>query len=255
MATWVTIRLDSDGAAPLYEVLHAQVFAPGPHSHEVHEFNVGMSQKTLREFNKVHVPANLRGAQRSDQWGYWAQAMQEEKDCLDAHDVMEYINRPYKSRYQEKVTLIHWIFLVKVDVKEMPLGLRQALRLVAYGCTQIWGIYIDKCFAPRGCFEARRAILSVAVAKDYGIQQVDIETAFLNGEFKEEVFVTQPPGYDNGDSNVVCRLKKAHCGLKHAPRAWHKTLHQRLHSMGYSPCKSDAGCTPRKGTVVLRILF
>ena len=52
--------------------------------------------------------------------------------------------------------------------------------------------------------------------------------------------MTQPPGFDNGNPNIVCRLRKALYGLKQAPRAWHKTLNEKLLSMGYEVCKSDA---------------
>jgi len=63
---------------------------------------------------------------------------------------------------------------------------------------------------------------------------VDIKTAFLNGELEEEVYVTQPPGFENGDSRIVCKLKKALYGLKQAPRAGHKTLNEKLSVMGYT---------------------
>jgi hypothetical protein len=53
--------------------------------------------------------------------------------------------------------------------------------------------------------------------------------------------VTQPPGFENGNTRVVCKLRKALYGLKQAPRAWHKTLSDKLSVMGYSVCKSDAG--------------
>lgn len=56
----------------------------------------------------------------------------------------------------------------------------------------------------------------VDAAKDYDFHQVNNKTAFFNGELEEEVFVTQPPGYDDCGSNVVCRLKKAPYGLKQA---------------------------------------
>lgn len=58
---------------------------------------------------------------------------------------------------------------------------------------------------------------------------------------EEEEYVTQPPGFGKGDLSVVCRLKKALYGLKQAPRAWHKTLGEKLQTMGYTVCKCDAG--------------
>jgi hypothetical protein len=187
------------------------------------------------KFSKVHIPSNLKEAQKSPQWEYWEAAMQEEQNSLDAHEVMEYVPR----QRGQKVIPVHWIFSVKVD--EFGNITRFKARLVAQGCRQIPGIDVDEVFAPTSSFGARRALLAVAAAKDYEIHQVDIKTAFLNGELEEDVYVTQPPGFDNGNPNVVCKLKKALYGLKQAPRAWHKTLNEKLQTMGYGVCKSDAG--------------
>ncbi len=70
---------------------------------------------------------------------------------------------------------------------------------------------------------------------------MDIKTAFLNGELEEDVYVTQPPGFEKGESRVMCKLKKALYGLKHPPRAWHKRLDTELTLLGFKACESDAG--------------
>ncbi len=124
--------------------------------------------------------------------------MREEHDSLDAHEVTEYTPRPRG----HKVIPLHWIFSVKVD--EFGNVIKFKARLVAQGCTQIPGIDVDEVFAPTS-----RTLLAVAASRGYEIHQVHIKTAFLNGELEEEVYVTQPPGFENGDSNLVCRLHKA----------------------------------------------
>ena len=166
--------------------------------------------------------------------------MNEEKDSLDTHDTMEYVERPWG----KKVIPVHWIYSVKVD--DFGNVTRFKARLVAQGCRQIPGIDVDEVFAPTSSFGARRALLSVAAAKDYEIHQVDIKTAFLNGDLEEEVYVTQPPGFENGDSRIVCRLNKALYGLKQSPRAWHKKLDMEMTKLGFEACKSDAGVYVRK---------
>jgi hypothetical protein len=186
-------------------------------------------------FGKIHVPSNLREAQMSPQWEYWKAAMQEEQNSLDTHEVMEYVPRPHG----HKVIPVHWIFSVKMDAHGNVL--RFKARLVAQGCRQIPGVDVMEVFAPTSSYGARRTLLAVAAREGYEIHQVDVKTAFLNGELEEEVYVTQPPGFENGDRNTVCRLKKALYGLKQAPRAWHKTLNDKLEVMGYVVCKSDAG--------------
>jgi hypothetical protein len=63
-------------------------------------------------------------------------------------------------------------------------------------------------FAPTSSFGARRVLLSKAAREDLEFHQVDIKTAFLNGELEEKVYVSQPPGFCNGEFQV-CRLNKA----------------------------------------------
>jgi hypothetical protein len=113
-------------------------------------------------------------------------------------------------------------------------------RLVAQGCKQVEGVDCDQTFAPVSTHACRRVLLNIAAAENLEIfHQVDIKTAFLNGELEEEVYVTQPPGFSNGDKKEVFRLKKALCGLKQAPRAWHKRLSKDLGEMGFKACRSD----------------
>jgi transposase InsO family protein len=144
------------------------------------------------KFSKISVPKNYREARQSDQWSYWEQAMNEEKNSLDAHETMDYVERPWG----KKVIPVHWIYSAKVD--NFGNVLRFKARLVAQGCRQIPGVDVDEVFAPTSSFAARRVILSVAAQRDYEIHQVDIKTAFLNGDLEEEVYVTQPPGFENG---------------------------------------------------------
>lgn len=189
---------------------------------------------TSVKFCKVPIPANYREARRSDQWEYWETAMNEEKDSLDAHDCFEYVDR----ERGKKVIPVHWIYSAKVD--EHGNVIRYKARLVAQGCRQIPGVDVDEVFAPTSSFGARRVLLAKAAQEDLEVHQVDIKTAFLNGDLEEEVYVTQPPGFENGGPQV-CRLRKALYGLKQAPRAWYKTLDGILEKHGFRSCMSDAG--------------
>ena len=160
--------------------------------------------------------------------------MIEEKNSLDAHECFEYTERPRG----KKVIPVHWIYSVKVDAHGNVI--RYKARLVAQGCRQIQGIDVDEVFAPTSSFGARRVLLCKAAAEDMEIHQLDIKTAFLNGDLEEEVYVTQPPGFHNGGPQV-CRLRKALYGLKQAPRAWYHTLDATLAKHGFTACMSDAG--------------
>jgi histone deacetylase 1/2 len=67
-----------------------------------------------------------------------------------------------------------------------------------------------------------RAILSIVVSKGWSLRQLDVQNAFLHGVLEEEVYIKQPPGYeDKTRPGYVCKLDKALYGVKQAPRAWY----------------------------------
>ena len=70
---------------------------------------------------------------------------------------------------------------------------------------------------------------------------MDVKSAFLNGELKEEVYLQQPPGFKSIEFSDHCyKLEKAVYGLKQAPRAWYETLYEFLVSSGYKQGVIDA---------------
>ncbi|GJS02626.1 retrovirus-related pol polyprotein from transposon TNT 1-94 [Tanacetum coccineum] len=94
-------------------------------------------------------------------------------------------------------------------------------RLVAKGYRQEEGIDFEESFAPVARIEAICIFIANAASKNMTIYQMDVKTTFLNGELKEEVYVSQPEGFVDLDHPThVYRLKKALYGLKQAPRAW-----------------------------------
>nr|GEU62783.1 integrase, catalytic region, zinc finger, CCHC-type, peptidase aspartic, catalytic [Tanacetum cinerariifolium] len=92
------------------------------------------------------------------------------------------------------------------------------------------GIDFEESFAPVAHIEAIRIFIANAASKNMTIYQMDVKTTFLNGELKEEVYVSQPEGFVDPDHPThVYRLKKALYGLKQAPRAWSKHIDIRHH--------------------------
>nr|GFB89097.1 retrovirus-related Pol polyprotein from transposon TNT 1-94 [Tanacetum cinerariifolium] len=103
--------------------------------------------------------------------------------------------------------------------------LKNKVRLVAKGYRQEKGIDFEESFAPVACIEAIRIFIANVASKNITIYQMDVKTAFLNGELKEKVYVSQLEGFVDPDYPThVYRLKKALYGLKQAPRAWYDTL-------------------------------
>nr|GEY78281.1 retrovirus-related Pol polyprotein from transposon TNT 1-94 [Tanacetum cinerariifolium] len=88
----------------------------------------------------------------------------------------------------------------------------------------------DESFAPVARIEAIRIFIANAASKNITIYQMDVKTAFLNGELKEEVYVSQPKGlFDPDHPTHVYRLKMALYGLKQAPQAWYQALPAKKH--------------------------
>jgi hypothetical protein len=107
---------------------------------------------------------------------------------------------------------------------------RYKARLVAKGFMQRQGVDFNEVFAPVGKHSTLRALLAVVVEKGLQLHQLDVKTAFLNGDLEEVIYMRQPPGYEQGGPKMVCRLHKSLYGLRQAPRAWHAK-----HGMGVTP--------------------
>nr|GEU78471.1 Gag-Pol polyprotein [Tanacetum cinerariifolium] len=113
-----------------------------------------------------------------------------------------------------------FINIYKVKLDEYGDVLKNKARLVAKGYRQEDGIDFEESFSPVARIEAICIFIANAASKNMTIYQMDVKTAFLNGELKEEVYVSQPEGFvDPAHPKHVYRLKKALYGLKQAPRA------------------------------------
>jgi hypothetical protein len=91
---------------------------------------------------------------------------------------------------------------------------------VAKGYSQVEGLDFGETFAPVARLESIRILLAYATYHGFKLYQMDVKSAFLNGPIKEEVYVEQPPGFEDSEyPNHVYKLSKALYGLKQAPRA------------------------------------
>ncbi|GJZ17872.1 retrovirus-related pol polyprotein from transposon TNT 1-94 [Tanacetum coccineum] len=103
-------------------------------------------------------------------------------------------------------------------------------RLLVKGYAQQQEIDYEETFSPVAQFDTVRIILALAAQKQWKVFQFDVKSAFLNGDLHGEVYVSQPPGFENfDDPNKVFRLKKALYGLKQAPRAWYTKIDEFFH--------------------------
>ncbi|GKA47809.1 putative ribonuclease H-like domain-containing protein, partial [Tanacetum coccineum] len=131
-----------------------------------------------------------------------------------------------------------WVFRNKKD--ERGIVIKNKARLVAQGYTQEEGIDYDEVFAPVARIEAIRLFLAYASFKDFMVYQMDVKSAFLYGKIEEEVYVCQPPGFEDPDfPDRVYKVEKALYGLHQAPRAWYETLSTYLLDNGFQRGKID----------------
>ncbi|GJT45152.1 putative ribonuclease H-like domain-containing protein [Tanacetum coccineum] len=149
----------------------------------------------------------------------WIEAMQEELLQFKLQEVWTLVDLPNGKR----AIGTKWVFRNKKD--ERGIVIRNKARLVAQGYTQEEGIDYDEVFAPVARIEAIRLFLAYASFKDFVVYQMDVKSAFLYGKIEEEVYVCQPPGFEDPDfPDRVYKVEKALYGLHQAPRAWYETL-------------------------------
>jgi hypothetical protein len=99
---------------------------------------------------------------------------------------------------------------------------------------------IDETYAPVARFDSIRILLAYATYHGFKLYQMDVKSVFLNGPIKEEVYVEQPPSFEDSEyPNHVYKLSKALYGLKQAPRAWYECLWDFLITNGFKVGKAN----------------
>ena len=89
-------------------------------------------------------------------------------------------------------------------------------------------------------------MLAIAVEVDYEVHMLNVQTAFLNADVKEDGFVKMAPGYETNDEAgvpLVTKLKKSLCGLRHSLENWFGMMDVELAVIDFRPLKSDPCCT------------
>ena len=167
--------------------------------------------------------------------------MKEEISQIENIKTWELVPRPLN----KNVIGAKWVFRNKLD--EAGNITRNKARLVCKGYAQVEGIDYGETYAPVARMESIRLILAYASSKNIKVYQMDVKSAFLNGELEEEVYMEQPDGFQVQEAvNHVYRLKKALYGLKQAPRSWYSRLDRYLRQQGYRKCNTDSNIYIKK---------
>jgi len=165
---------------------------------------------------------------------HWREAMAKEMEAIERNHTWELTVLP------DGVTPIgvKWVFKTKLNADGKVE--KHKARLVAKGYAQSHGIDYTEVFAPVARLDTIRLILATAAQFSWEVFQLDVKSAFLHGELKEDVFVLQPEGFvKKGEEEKVYHLKKALYGLKQAPRAWYHKIEAYFAQEKFEKCPSE----------------
>ena len=179
-------------------------------------------------------PTTIAKALNSVNLKQWLKATQNEFNSLKQNQTWDLVDLPP----EKNIVGSKWVF----KNKRGPDGKidRYKARLVAQGYSQQHGVDYDEVFAPVAKYSSIRSVLAIANQLNLEIHQMDVKTAFLNGDLEEEIFMKQPDGFiDKDRPNMVCKLQKSLYGLKQSARCWNKTIDQFLKESEYEQNDAD----------------
>ena len=165
----------------------------------------------------------------------WLEAMKSEMGSMYDNQVWTLVDIPEGRKAVEN----KWIFKKKTDA-DGNVTVYKA-RLVAKGFRQVQGVDYDETFSPVAMLKSIRILLAIAAYHDYEIWQMDVKTAFLNGNIEEELYMVQPEGFvDPEDAGKVCKLQRSIYGLKQASRSWNLRFDEVIKEFGFVQNKEES---------------
>ena len=214
-----------------------------------------------QEANFTHAvdPVNLKDAMEGPDLNEWTEAVVEEYKAHMENGTWDIVDLPS----DKKPIGTRFVFKTKLD-KDGNIDRRKA-RLVAKGFTQIPGTDFQDTFAPVIRSSSIRLMMAISVEFDLIVHQMDVVTAFLNGEVEEELYMEVPEKLplmlekmvtqkldpkvrsiaekwlgNFGDGNEkTCRVRKAIYGLRQSGRQWYRKLDSELKKLGLTSSKAD----------------
>nr|GEZ23189.1 zinc finger, CCHC-type [Tanacetum cinerariifolium] len=191
--------------------------------------------------NKIPVLLNVKDAPKtykeaiaSRNSAFLKDAIDDEIDSLVSNNTWELLNLPPGS----KAIGCRWVFRIKYHIDGSIQTFKATLVIQVF--SQIQGIDYFDAYAPVARITLIRLIFALASIYNLPMHQMDVKTAFLNGDLVEEVYMKQSEGFVlPGHENKVCKLKKFLYGLKQAPKQWHDKFDKSILSNGFTHNSSD----------------
>src|SRR5260221_185174 len=166
----------------------------------------------------------------------WLEACQDE--LLSLKETQTYILVSMDEVEASNIVGCHWVF----TLKHGPDGSvkHYKVQIVVKGFSQAYQINYDETFTPVIKWDSIHILLTLAAQLNLEIHQMDVKTAFLNGDLDHTIFMDPPPGSANfGIPNVVWKLEKSLYGLKQVLHAWYQKAKQEFSQLGFIQCNMD----------------
>jgi hypothetical protein len=201
----------------------------------IREEYIYAANTAYKDISTVNEPQSYKEALNHANSEQWQMAIQSEIQSLNKRDVFTPVFLPKDA----KAIPCRWVFKAKLDSNNQVA--RYKARLVVKGFHQRPGEDYDSTYSPTVGYQSIKLLLQLAAIKDWEIKQVDFDTAFLNAELDEDIYIKIPEGYDRtnlGDCNAF-KLNRALYGLKQASRKWFLKFDRDMKSRGYVSSELD----------------
>eukprot|EP01037_Dinobryon_pediforme_P018407 gene18407-18677_t len=196
---------------------------------------IGYALSARTDIIDVKTPKTFNQAMKSSDSAQWKTAIEAELQSMRDNNVW----KPAILPEDRKLVTTKWVFRPKYDIHGVIV--KYKARLVARGFEQVYGKDFDETYSPVTRLSSLRLLFALATQFDLDLQQMDVETAFLNANLQEEVYIEVPQGVQIEMPNNCFRLNKALYGLKQSPRAWYEDINKTLRTQGYK-CMQNENC-------------
>jgi len=182
-------------------------------------------------------PRSFQEVQSHSDWPCWKDAMDCKIQSLQQAGTWETVPCPP----DKNIVGCKWVYRLKHKADRTTDKYKACL--VTQGFSQIYGMdYLDT-YSPVAKLASFWTILALAACFDWEVECFNFNSAYLNGELEEleEIYMEQPPGYEEGGKDFVKRLRKALYGLKQAGHRWYNTFKHELADLGFCASTADPG--------------
>jgi hypothetical protein len=198
-------------------------------------------QRTVKSFGDDFIvylvddtPRTIEEAYSSPDADYWKEAVRSEMNSIMSNGTWKVVDHPYGC----KPVGCKWVFKKKFR----PNGTIEKYKasFVAKDYTQKEGEDFFDTYSRVARLTIIRVLLSFPASYGLFVHQMDVKTAFLNGELEEEIYMDQPDGFvSKGQEGMVCKLLKSLYGLKQALKQWHNKFDRTLTSASFVVNEAD----------------